>query len=61
MNLLPKVKIYPIFYISLLKDAKDVKLQNTKRNDVKVKEKEYEAKKILNIRNHKKKIEYLVK
>ena len=61
LNLPLKVKIYLIFHIFLLENAKNVNLQNTKRNDVKVKEKKYEAKKILNIRNHKGKIEYLIK
>ena len=61
LNLLPKVRIYPIFYIFLYENAKKVKLQNIKRNDVKVKEKKYEAEKILDIRNYKGKIEYLVK
>ena len=55
------VRIYLIFYISLLEDVKNVNLQDTGRNDIKVKEEEYEAEKILDIRNYKKRIEYLVK
>ena len=47
-----KVRIYSIFYISLLKDAINVKLINTGRNNVKVNEKEYEAEKVLDTRNH---------
>ena len=52
LNLSLKVRIYPIFYISLLKDAINVKLINTGRNNVKVNEKEYETKKVLDIYNH---------
>ena len=61
LNLLLKVKIYLIFYIFLFKNAKNVNLQNTKRNDVKVKKEKYKTKQILDIHNHKKEIEYLVK
>ena len=60
LDLPPKVRIYLIFYISLLENVINVKLINTGRNNVKV-EKEYEAKKVLDIRNHQKRIEYLVK
>ena len=61
MNLLLKVRIYPIFYIFLLKDVKDVDFTEAKRDDVKVKDKEYETKKILNIRKKNGRIEYLIK
>ena len=61
LNLLLKVKIHLIFYISLFENVKDVKLQNTKRNNVKVKKEKYEIEKIFDIRNYEKKIEYLVK
>ena len=37
LNLPPKVRIYLIFYISLLENATNVKLINTKRNNVKIK------------------------
>ena len=47
-----KVRIHPIFYISLLKDAINVKLINTGRNNVKVNKKKYETKKVFNTRNH---------
>ena len=47
-----KVRIYLIFHISLLKNAINVKPINTGRNNVKVNEKEYEAKKVLDIRNY---------
>ena len=47
-----KVRIYPIFYISLLKDAINVKLINTGRNNVKVNEKKYKAKKDFDTRNY---------
>ena len=61
MNLLLKVKIYPIFYIFLLKDIKDVNPIKAKRDDIKVKNEKYEAEKILNIRKKNGRIEYLVK
>ena len=47
-----KVRIYLIFHISLLKDAINVKLISTGRNNVKVNEKKYEIKKVLNTRNY---------
>ena len=37
LDLPPKVRIYPIFYISLLEDAINVKLINIKRNNVEIK------------------------
>ena len=52
LDLSPKVRIYPIFYISLLKDAINVELINAGRDNVKVNEKEYEAEKVFDIRNH---------
>ena len=52
LDLPPKVRIYPIFYISLLKNAINVELINTGRNNVKINEKEYEAKKVLDTRNY---------
>ena len=53
LDLPPRVRIYPIFYISLLEDVTDVKFINIGRNDVEVKEeKEYETEKVLDIRNH---------
>ena len=52
LNLPPKVRIYLIFYISLLKDAINVELISTGRNNVKVNEEKYKAKKVLNTRNH---------
>ena len=52
LDLLLKVRIYPIFYISLFKNAINVKPINTGRNNVKVNEKEYEAKKVFNTRNY---------
>ena len=51
LDLPPKVRIYLIFYISLLKNAINVKPINTGRNNVKVNEKEYETEKVLNTRN----------
>ena len=61
LNLPPKVRIYPIFYISLLKDATNVKPISIKRDNVKINKKEYEAEKVLDTRNHQERIEYLVK
>ena len=52
LNLPPKVRIYLIFYISLLEDAINVEFINTGRDNVKVNEKEYEVKKVLDIRNY---------
>ena len=56
-----KVRIYPIFHISLFEDAINVEPINAGRNNVKVDEKEYETEKVLDTRNHQKKVEYLVK
>ena len=52
LDLPPKVRIHLIFYISLLKDAINVKLISTGRNNVKVDEKKYKAEKVLNTRNY---------
>ena len=52
LDLPPKVRIYLIFYISLLKNAINVKPINTERNNVKVNEKKYETKKVFDIRNY---------
>ena len=52
LDLPPKVRIYPIFYISLLKNAINVELINAERNNVKVNEKKYETEKVFDIRNH---------
>ena len=52
LNLPPKVRIHPIFYISLLKNAINVELISTERNNVKVNEKKYETKKVFDIRNY---------
>ena len=52
LNLPPKVRIYLIFYISLLKNAINVKLINTGRNNVKVKKEKYKTEKVLDIRNY---------
>ena len=47
-----KVRIYLIFYIFLLKNAINVKLISTERNNVKVNEKEYETEKVFDTRNY---------
>ena len=51
-NLPLKVRIYLIFFIFLLKEVINVKFINIERNNVKVKKKEYEVKKGLDIRNY---------
>ena len=61
LNLPPKVRIYLIFYISLLENAINVKPISTGRDNVKVNEKKYEAEKVFDTRNYQRKIEYLVK
>ena len=61
MDLLLKVRIYLIFYISLLKDVININAIKIKRNDVEIKINEYEIKKILNIRIKNKRIKYKVK
>ena len=52
LDLPPKVRIYLIFYISLLKDAINVEPINTEQDNVKINEKEYEAKKVFDTRNY---------
>ena len=52
LDLPPKVRIYPIFYISLFENVINVKLISTKRNNVKINEKKYEIKKVFDIRNY---------
>ena len=52
LDLPPKVRIYLIFHISLLKDVINVKLINTGRNNVKVNEKKYKTEKVFDIYNY---------
>ena len=52
LDLLPKIQIYLIFYISLFEDAINVKLISTGRNNVKIDKKKYEAEKVFNTRNY---------
>ena len=47
-----KIRIYLIFYISLLKDAINVELINTGQNNVKVKKEKYKTEKVFDIRNY---------
>ena len=47
-----KVRIYPIFYISLFENVINVKLINIKRNNVEIEKKEYKAEKVFDIRNY---------
>ena len=52
LDLPSKVRIYLIFYISLLENAINVEPINTGRNNIKVNEKKYETKKVFNTRNY---------
>ena len=52
LDLPPKVRIYLIFHIFLLKDVINVELINAGRNNVKIDEKKYEAKKVFDTRNY---------
>ena len=52
LNLPPKVRIYPIFYISLLKNVTNINPISTKQNNVKIKKEKYKAEKVLDIRNY---------
>ena len=47
-----KVRIYLIFYISLLKNVINVEFISTGRDNVKIDKEKYEAKKVLNTRNY---------
>ena len=59
--LLLGIKIYLIFYISLLKDVTNVNAIKTGRDDVEIETNEYEVKKILNVRIKDGRIKYKVK
>ena len=61
LNLLLKVKVYLIFYISLLKDVINVNVIKIRWNNVKVKINEYEIEKILNVQIKNGQIKYKVK
>ena len=61
LDLLPKVRIHLIFYISLLENVINVELINTGQDNVKIDKKKYEVKKVFGTRNYQKRIEYLVK
>ena len=61
LDLLLKVKIYLIFYISLLKDVTNINVIKAGRNDVKIKTNKYEIKKFLNVRIKDGRIKYKVK
>ena len=52
LDLPPKVRIYLIFYISLLKDVINIEPINTGRNNVKVNKEKYKAEKVFDIRNY---------
>ena len=61
LNLLLRIRIYPIFYISLFKDVININAIKTGQNDVEIKINKYEIKKILNVRIKNGRIEYKVK
>ena len=52
LNLPLKVRIHPIFHISLLENVTNVKLTNIKRNNIKIKKEKYEAEEVFDTRNH---------
>ena len=61
LDLLLKVRIYLIFYISLFKNVININIIKTGRDNIEIEVNEYEAKKILNIRIKNKRIKYKVK
>ena len=61
LDLLLKVKIYLIFYISLLEDVININVIKTGRNNVEIKINKYEIKKILNVRIKNGRIKYKIK
>ena len=61
LDLLLKIKIHLIFYISLLKNVTNINVIKIRRNDVEIKTNKYEAKKILNVQIKDKRIKYKVK
>ena len=52
LDLPPKVRIYLIFYISLLENAINVNLINIGQNDIKVKKEKYKTEKVFDTRNY---------
>ena len=52
LDLPPKVRIYPIFYISLLENVININFINTGRNDVEIEKEKYKAKKVFNTRSY---------
>ena len=61
LDLLLKVKIYLIFYISLFKNVININVIKIGRNNVEIKTNKYEIKKILNVRIKNKRIKYKIK
>ena len=61
LDLLLKVKIYLIFYISLYKIVININVIKIKRNDIEIKTNKYKIKKILNVRIKNGRIKYKVK
>ena len=50
MDLLLKVRIYLIFYVSLLENVIDINVIKAGRDDIEIEINKYEVKKILNVR-----------
>ena len=61
LDLLLKVRIYLIFYISLFKDVININVIKIGRNDVEIKTNKYEVKKILNVQIKDGRIKYKIK
>ena len=61
LDLLSKVRIYLIFYVSLLENVIDINITKTKRNNVEIEINVYKIKTILNIRIQNGRIKYKAK
>ena len=52
LDLPPKVRIHPIFYISLLENTININPINIKRNNVKIEKEKCKTEKVFDIRNY---------